>query len=97
MKRALLLILVGALYVLHQDVWFWRAARPLVFGFIPIGLFYHACYTVVIALVMWLLVKHAWPSHLEERVGDEATGRGGDRPTAPSRPLPVAAEKGGER
>ena len=79
MTRALLLILVGVLYVLHQDVWFWRAARPLVFGFIPIGLFYHACYTVVIALVMWLLVKHAWPSHLEERMGDEATGRGGER------------------
>lgn len=68
MKRALLLIIVGALYVLHQDFWFWRAARPLVFGFIPIGLFYHACYTVATALVMWLLVKHAWPSHLEEEI-----------------------------
>ena len=66
MKRALLLIIVVALYVLHQDFWFWRAARPLVFGFIPIGLFYHACYTFATALVMWLLVKHAWPSHLEE-------------------------------
>jgi len=91
MKRALLLILVGVLYVLHQDVWFWRAARPLVFGFIPIGLFYHACYTVVIALVMWLLVSLAWPSELEEQVGDEATGRDG-----PSRALPVAPERGGE-
>ena len=89
MKRALLLIVVGALYVLHQDVWFWRAARPLVFGFIPIGLFYHACYTVAIALVMWLLVRHAWPSELEERVGDEATGREGD--------LPLAPKRGGER
>jgi hypothetical protein len=97
MKRALLLILVGGLYVLHQDVWFWRAARPLVFGFIPIGLFYHACYTVVIALVMWLLVRTAWPSHLEEQVGDESTSGGGDRPVAPSRPLPIAAKRGGER
>ena len=68
MKRALLLIIVGALYVLHQDFWFWRAAHPLVFGFIPIGLFYHACYTVVAALVMWMLVRHAWPSHLEEEI-----------------------------
>ncbi len=98
MKRALLLIVVGALYVLHQDFWFWRAARPLVFGFIPIGLFYHACYTVVIAIVMWLLVIHAWPTELEERVGeerggDEASGRGGDRPLAVSPPLPVASER----
>ena len=96
MMRALLLIIIGALYVLHQDVWFWRAARPLVFGFIPIGLFYHACYTVAVALVMWLLVRYAWPSELEERVGDEATWREGDHPLAPSRALPVAPKRGGE-
>ena len=96
MKRALLLIIVGALYVLHQDFWFWRTARPLAFGFIPIGLIYHACYTVVTALVMWLLVRHAWPSHLEEgggegRGGDGASGRGGEG--APR--LPVAADREG--
>ena len=79
MKRALLLIIVGGLYVLHQDFWFWRAARPLVFGFIPIGLFYHACYTVATAIVMWLLVKHAWPSELEERGNDRESERVGDR------------------
>ncbi len=88
MKRALLLIIVGALYVLHQDFWFWRAARPLVLGFIPIGLFYHACYAFATAMVMVLLVRQAWPSHLEEGGdeggGDEATGRGGDRPVSPS-------------
>ena len=39
-------LLVAALYVLHQDFWFWRDARPLVFGFLPIGLFYHAAFTV---------------------------------------------------
>ena len=98
MKRALLLIVVGALYVLHQDFWFWRAARPLVFGFIPIGLFYHACYTVVIAVVMWLLVKHAWPSHLEEGGEDGGSGRVGERAQRlPVRPLPVTADRGGER
>jgi len=82
MKRALLLIIVGALYVLHQDFWFWRAARPLVLGFIPIGLFYHACYAVATAMVMVLLVRQAWPSHLEEGGdeggGDEATARRGE-------------------
>jgi hypothetical protein len=97
MKRALLLIVVGVLYVLHQDSWFWREARPLVFGFIPIGLFYHACYAVVTALVMWMLVKFAWPSHLEEGGGDEATGLGGHPTVAPLPPLPVDANRGGER
>jgi hypothetical protein len=57
---------VAALYVLHQDIWNWREARPLVFGFLPIGLFYHAAFTVATSAVLWLLVKTAWPSHLEE-------------------------------
>ena len=68
MKRMLLVIAVVVLYGLHQDFWFWRSARPLVFGFVPIGLFYHACFSVAASLVMWLLVKFAWPSHLEREV-----------------------------
>ena len=64
-RRILLPFLVVVFYLLHQDVWFWRTARPLVFGFIPIGLFYHACYSVGASLLMWLLVKYAWPSELE--------------------------------
>lgn len=66
MKRALLLITLIVLYVLHQDFWFWRTARPLFLGFLPVGLFYHACYTLAVAVAMWLLVKHAWSSQLEE-------------------------------
>ena len=68
MTRTLLVLVVVALYILHQDFWFWRTARPLVFGFIPIGLFYQGCYSVAAALVMWLLVKYAWPSHLEQEI-----------------------------
>jgi hypothetical protein len=64
-RRLSLALLVLLLYALHQDFWFWRSARPLVFGFLPIGLFYHACYTVLAAALMWLLVKYAWPKHLE--------------------------------
>jgi len=75
MKRALLVIAVVVLYILHQDFWFWRTARPLVLGFIPIGLFYHALYTVAAALLMWMLVKFAWPSHLEEEVEESVNAR----------------------
>jgi hypothetical protein len=66
MKRSLFTTLIIALYLLHQDFWFWRAARPFVFGGLPIGLFYHVCYTLAIALLMWLLVKHGWPAQLEQ-------------------------------
>ncbi|HKP72253.1 MAG TPA: hypothetical protein VJT82_04900 [Pyrinomonadaceae bacterium] len=68
MKRSLLALVVLALYVSHQDIWFWRKATPLAFGFIPVGLFYHACFTVACALVMWMLVTYAWPAHLEEEI-----------------------------
>jgi len=75
MKRLLLVLIVAVLYVLHQDFWFWRTARPLVFGFVPIGLFYHACYTLAVAVVMWLLVKSVWPSHLEAEIEGRSAGR----------------------
>jgi len=74
MTRILLVVVVVALYVLHQDFWFWRRATPLVFGFVPIGLFYHGCFSVAAALVMWLLVKYAWPSHLESEVEQQREG-----------------------
>jgi len=82
MRSWLLGAAVAALYVLHQDVWFWNAARPLVFGFLPVGLFYHAAYSVVVAGLMWALVRFAWPAHLEADAGsaanatDSATGAG---------------------
>ena len=68
MKRILLLVAVIALYALHQDFWFWRTAHPLVFGFIPVGLFYQGCFSVAASLLMWLLVKAAWPDHLEQEI-----------------------------
>jgi hypothetical protein len=56
---------VALLYLLHQDFWFWREARPLVFGFLPIGLFYHVAFTLASSGALWLLVRSAWPAHLE--------------------------------
>ena len=67
MKSTLLVIAVAALYILHQDVWFWRSSY-LVFGFIPIGLFYQGLFSIAAALLMWLLVTFAWPAHLERDV-----------------------------
>ena len=40
-------------------------ATPLVFGVLPIGLFYHAAYTVAVSLVLLLIMPLVWPSHLE--------------------------------
>jgi hypothetical protein len=65
MKKLLLFILVVAVYVLHQDYWNWNKTEPLVFGCLPIGLAYHAGYSILCAITMWVLMKTIWPKHLE--------------------------------
>ena len=65
MRPSIAALLVAVLYLLHQDLWFWRTARPLVFGVLPIGLFYHAAFTVACAALLFLLVTRLWPAHLE--------------------------------
>ena len=66
MRPLVAALIVAVSYALHQDIWFWRTARPQVFGFLPIGVFYHAAFTVASSILLWLLVKYAWPAHLEE-------------------------------
>lgn len=61
---AALLVLVVCL--LHQDIWLWHQARPLVFGVLPVGLAYHVAYVVGAAVLMWVLVRYHWPDHLDE-------------------------------
>ena len=58
-------IVFVVLAVLHQDVWNWDNA-DLVFGFLPVGLAYHAGYSVVAALFWAVVVKFAWPEKLEQ-------------------------------
>ena len=80
MKAMLLTAACVALYLLHQDFWFWRAAHPLVFGFLPIGLFYHGVYTVAVSGLMWLLVRFAWPGRLESNLEVESNLKKDRRP-----------------
>jgi len=55
---------VVLLAVLHQDLWYWDD-KSAVFGFMPVGLAYHAGYSIAAALIWAAAVKWAWPSHLE--------------------------------
>jgi len=66
MRNLMLAVLILAVCLLHQDLWFWDVARPLLFGVLPVGLTYHVLYSIVVAALMWLLVRQAWPRHLEE-------------------------------
>jgi hypothetical protein len=75
--RILLFVAIAAVYLLHQDAWFWNTARPLVFGILPMGLAYHAAYCLLAAAMMWVLTKTAWPAHLDDR--EERSGAKGPR------------------
>ena len=77
MRKLGLVVAVVVVYVLHQDVWLWRSARPLVLGLLPPGLAYHAAYSVLAAGLMALLVRAAWPARLE-REAEKAS----ERPTS---------------
>jgi hypothetical protein len=81
LKPFVLVLLILMVYVLHQDFWNWRRAHPLVFGFLPIGLAYHAAYSVLASITMALLVRLVWPKHLEsvEPTDDRREGNGGGR------------------
>ena len=79
-RRAWLLALpVIALYALHQDIWNWRRVDPLVFGFLPVGLAYHAAYSIATAMLMWSLVRFAWPRDLETANSPRADGDASSR------------------
>ena len=63
---------IVVLYVLHNDIWFWYDPR-IVLG-LPIGLTYHVGYNLAAAVLMFLLVRFAWPSHLEVAAGESEQG-----------------------
>ena len=53
------------LFFLHQDFWWWEDS-DLVFGFMPIGLAYHAAFSVACAGLGALAIRYAWPHDLEK-------------------------------
>ena len=65
-KPILLFMLALVVYLLHQDCWNWKEYKPLIFGFLPVGLAYHAGFSIIAAIMMAVFVKWAWPKHLED-------------------------------
>ena len=76
-RRAFALtVLILVVYFLHQDFWNWKRTEPLVLGFLPIGLAYHVFYSILASILMGVLVKFAWPKHLEEVQPKETANSG---------------------
>ena len=78
MKKVLIFLLIAGVYVLHQDLWNWTKSEPLVFGFLPPGLAYHALYSIIAAVMMAILVKTVWPKHLEIEESEKAPEKPSD-------------------
>ncbi|MBN1443317.1 MAG: DUF3311 domain-containing protein [Planctomycetes bacterium] len=74
--RRIVAIAAVALFILHQDFWFWESTA-LVFGFLPIGLAYHALYSILAAGLWAAAVKFAWPDHIE-RFAEAGEPEGGE-------------------
>ena len=70
-------IAAAVLALLHQDLWFWDN-RTIVLGVLPIGLLYHAVFSIACACLWVLALKFCWPTELEEWAegGDQDTERG---------------------
>lgn len=65
MKRVIFWVLLAALIVAHQDWWWWHSFQPLLFGFIPASLWWHASISICAALLGVYAVVFLWPSDLE--------------------------------
>jgi hypothetical protein len=72
-KALFIALLVLVVYLVHQDYWNWKKTEPLIFGFLPIGLAYHAGYSVLASILMAVLVRIAWPKHLEDTQSEDTS------------------------
>jgi uncharacterized oligopeptide transporter (OPT) family protein len=72
-KRGLLYLALAALYLLHNDLWLWNDSR-LVLG-LPAGLAYHVGFSIATSIVLTLLVRHAWPDHLDREASAQEARR----------------------
>ena len=64
-KIWILIVAIIVMAILHQDFWLWENTS-LVFGFIPVGLFYHICYSIAASLLAVVTIIFFWPQDVEE-------------------------------
>jgi len=69
--------LIVLLAIAHQDFWWWDRIDPLVFGFMPVSLAYHAGVSVAAALLWALAVKYCWPAMAEDGAAQREDRRAG--------------------
>ena len=66
MTIALLALVAIGVLVLRHDYWNWDTPYPLLFGFLPVGLWWQGLVSLLACGMMWLMVRFAWPQELED-------------------------------
>ena len=51
--------------VMRHDYWNWGTPYPLLFGCLPVALWWQALVSLSACALMWLMVRFAWPQELE--------------------------------
>jgi hypothetical protein len=63
---AFLTLAAIAVLVMRHDYWFWDTPYPLMFGCLPVALWWQAVVSLSACVLMWLMVRLAWPQELED-------------------------------
>ena len=63
---ALLALAALIVLVLRHDYWNWDTPHPLLFGFLPVGLWWQGLVSLCASGLLWLMVRFAWPQELED-------------------------------
>lgn len=74
--KALVTMLIVVLAILHQDFWWWNTADPMIFGFLPIGLAYHAAISLAAGILWALAVRFCWPEGLDDEDEEQSPAAG---------------------
>ena len=77
--RTIVWTLIAMLLIAHQDNFLWDN-DTLVWGFMPIGLAYHAGISIAASVVWFLAIQFCWPAENTEDAKSTAHSSGGDRP-----------------
>ena len=73
----LLTLAAATVLVLRHDYWFWDTPYPLLFGFLPVGLWWQGLVSILAAVLMALMVRFAWPQELEDEIEKQRKDEGG--------------------
>lgn len=71
----LLTLLWLVVLFMRHDFWNWESPRPLLFGFLPVGLWWQALVSFAASFTLALFVRFAWPHHLEDATEPQAGPR----------------------